>query len=109
MIYSALDTIQHAKEGLISNEIDEYLCDVVFQIYIGQINRASETIYQHLRKTFLKEKKQLKISQLLNMIDSSDRSNEVRYFDIYIISIVLFCKGFNEGDRTYRDINSLEY
>jgi hypothetical protein len=59
------------------NEIDEYLCHVVFQIYIGQINRPSDKIHQYLRKIYLKDKKPMKIYQLLHVISSSDRQNEV--------------------------------
>jgi hypothetical protein len=92
MIYSALDSIEHAKEGLIlfdllslseirildiPTEIDEYLCYVVFQIYIGQINRPVDTVHDHLRKIYLKNKKEMKIYQLLNVISSSDRENKV--------------------------------
>jgi len=75
----------------IPNEIDEYLCHVIFQIYIGQINRPSDKIHHHLRKIYLKDKKQMKIYQLLNVISSSDKQNEVckdfsNYFYNFIFS-----------------------
>ncbi|CAF4032087.1 unnamed protein product, partial [Adineta steineri] len=76
MIYSALDTIQYAKED-ISNEIDEYLCDVVFQIYIGQLNQPTDKVHQHLRKVYLKNKKNMKIYQLFNVISTLNKQNEI--------------------------------
>ncbi|CAF3960709.1 unnamed protein product, partial [Rotaria sordida] len=76
MIYSALDTIQHTKED-ISNEIDEYLCHVIFQIYIEQINQPLDKVHQYLRKIYLKDKKHMKIYQLLNVISSPDKQNQV--------------------------------
>ncbi|CAF4745734.1 unnamed protein product, partial [Rotaria sp. Silwood2] len=75
MIYSALDTIQHTKED-ISNEIHEYLCHVIFQIYIGQINQPSDKVHQHLRKIYLKNKIDMKINQLLSIISSPDKHNQ---------------------------------
>ncbi|CAF4265031.1 unnamed protein product, partial [Adineta steineri] len=76
MIYSALDTIQYAKEDT-SNEIDEYLCDVVFQIYIGQLNQPTDKVHQHLRKVYLKNKKNMKIYQLFNVISTLNKQNEI--------------------------------
>ncbi|CAF1172950.1 unnamed protein product [Rotaria sordida] len=76
MIYSALDTVQHTKED-ISNEIDEYLCHVIFQIYIEQINQPLDKVHQYLRKIYLKDKKHMKIYQLLNVISSPDKQNQV--------------------------------
>ncbi|CAF4588698.1 unnamed protein product, partial [Rotaria sp. Silwood2] len=76
MIYSALDTIQHTKED-ISNEIHEYLCHVIFQIYIGQINQPSDKVHQHLRKIYLKNKIDMKINQLLSIISSPDKHNQI--------------------------------
>ncbi|CAF3637003.1 unnamed protein product [Rotaria socialis] len=81
LIYSALDTIQHAKED-IANEIDEYLCDVVFQIYIEHINLPSDKIHHHLQKIYLKNKNDMKISQLLNIISSPDKQNQVLMYEI---------------------------
>ncbi|CAF3991334.1 unnamed protein product [Rotaria magnacalcarata] len=81
LIFSALDTIQHAKED-IANEIDEYLCDVVFQIYIGHINPPSDKIHHHLQKLYLKNKKDMKISQVLNIISSPDKQNQVLMHEI---------------------------
>ena len=44
MIYAALESIQHAKPN---DEIDEYLCDVISQIYVGQTARhALSTLYE---------------------------------------------------------------
>ncbi|CAF1184286.1 unnamed protein product [Rotaria sp. Silwood1] len=89
MIYSALDTIQHAKED-ISNEIDEYLCHVIFQIYIQQINPPSDKVHQHLRKIYLKNKKDIKINQLLNIISSPNKQNQILMDEInYIEKLIL--------------------
>ena len=71
MLYSAFDVIEHAKAGTVG-EVDEYLCSVIFQIYLGQLHRTSPEIHQHLRNTFFKEKKHLKIYQLLTNISLPD-------------------------------------
>ncbi|UJR08114.1 hypothetical protein I4U23_012391 [Adineta vaga] len=97
MIYSALDAIQHAKEE-IPNEIDEYLCHVIFQIYIGQNNRPSDKIHQHLRKVYLKNKKNMKISQLFDTLSTSDKQttiiiNEISQIEKFILSNIDLEKG----------------
>lgn len=65
MLSSAFDT----KE--ISQEIDEYLCCVMFQIYLRQIHRSSDHIHLH---HLLKDKKHLQIFQLLTNISLPDGS-----------------------------------
>ncbi|CAF0988647.1 unnamed protein product [Adineta ricciae] len=97
MIYSALDSIQHAKQE-ISNEIDEYLCHVIFQVYIGQVNHPSEKVHEHLRKIYLKDRKDMKMQQLLNSITTSDKQNvmltsEISQIEKYILSNIDLEKG----------------
>lgn len=65
MIDAALDSIQHGKN--ISEEIDEYLSDVIFQIYVGQSTRSSlETTFQQLKRIDLSERWTLKICGLFD-------------------------------------------
>ena len=64
----------------LSNEIDDYLCHVVFQIYIGQINRLSHAVHHHLLKIYLQNHKNMKISQFFNEISLFNQQNQVGYY-----------------------------
>ena len=62
-----------------SNEIDDYLCHVIFQIYVEQINRPIDKVHHHLLKVYLQNQKDMKISQLFNEISILNQPNQVCY------------------------------
>lgn len=63
----------------ILNEIDDYLCHVVLQIHIGEINGPPNKIHQHLQKLYLKNKKDTRLYSLFNTISSLDPKNQVSH------------------------------